>query len=116
MKNLYYFGTGLDSAGHYFWIARDDTLWRAELSLKDIPFDPESFTGEYMKWNLPNGHAIYKRIDEWTVFAISGSPHDRRQGCKSVFFIQEELTYSEMVDRVISSQICREIMDRIKTN
>lgn len=87
---LYYFGTNLNSAGHYFYEANGKTLLGLPgYGFKDIPFSPESVPlsrnkGDVERYVMTD----FARGKSYTIIAICGSPADTRQGCRSVFWIE----------------------------
>ncbi len=115
---MYYFGTDLSQAGHYFWGLKDDRLVSkyADSSIpqfKDIPFQPEELTNPENGYRLERGIIRWHRIGGYTICAIVGSCIDHRGGCKSVFFVKEELTNEEMIERMKSIPIVMKIINQM---
>ena len=79
---LNYFGTSLDSAGHFFWqLSGNNIIQDRRLGFHSLPFNPENLTGD-----MENGDIAIHRAFGYSICAICGSPKDKRQGCKSVFW------------------------------
>lgn len=87
---LYYFGTDLATAGHYFWELNGyGILGLRGYGFKNIPFNPESVPlsrdkGDVERYVMTD----FTRGISYTIMAICGSPVDTRQGCRSVFWIE----------------------------
>lgn len=102
---MYYFGTGLASAGHYFHRLEGNRIeFTRDVSFGDLPFNPEeTLVGySYMKpgshWKY--GEVFFQVVGGYSVLSIAGSCYDHRTGTKTVFFVKEEMTRSEMVTRL----------------
>ncbi len=108
---MHYFGTDLDSAGHYFWILDNNRMSKSDIWFSKIPFNPEELTNDEKGNSLPKGPIRFYNFEEYTVLAISGSCIDKRHGCKSVFWVQEKLTYEEMKKRIFDIPIAKKIID-----
>lgn len=112
---VYYFGTSLNEAGHYFWEVCGNTLRYMSLNLfKVLPFNPEEMP---KNCKFLAEHEYYQ-IGEYSILAYLGSPKDRRGGCKSVFFVKELISEEELTERImentIAVKIVTEINNRIK--
>ena len=105
---MYYFGTDLRQAGHFFWDLKGDKMTRANLSFEDIPFDP--YDGQK---NCDKGTANFERIDDYTVFTITGSCTDKRNGTVSTFFVKERITYNELKERILAIPIAQQIIEKM---
>lgn len=120
-----YFGTDLREAGHFVWMISKsgEGLGDRSLNFKDIPFDPEELVnpenGYYLKrgavrWYKFTGQNIVSIYGScYTVCAICGSCSDDRIGSKSVFWVKEDITYEEMKERILSTKICKEIIEKM---
>lgn len=103
-----YFGTYLHSAGHYFWDLIGEGMGKSKLYFKDIPFDP--YDGQRP---IQKGTASFKNIDGFSVYIIIGSCTDDRNGCVSTFFVKEELTASQLKERILSIPIAKKIIEQM---
>lgn len=81
-----YFGTDLQRPGHYRWQVNDKLImdWKKSLFFEDLDFDPE----KYPVTGMNKGDHLIFQTGKYTVYFISGSPVDKRSGCKSVFFVK----------------------------
>lgn len=108
-----YFGTNTNSAGHYFWLLKGESQSNSQLNFRDFPFNPENFT-KSDKWGWkPKGSVEFHVIDGYTIMAISGSPIDKRDGCKSVFFFKESLSKYELVSKIKSIPAAMKIINQM---
>jgi len=96
--HVIYFGTNLNTAGHYLWEISGDRMNESTLlKLGKLPFNPE---------NMPCGGTVMEGVVKyyykhgWSIVAISGSPRDRRPGSKSVFFVKENIDYLTFLTRL----------------
>lgn len=82
------------------------------LNFSMLPFSPEDVSK-----NLSNGEINWQHhkspLGEFTVCAIAGSCIDTRPGSKSVFIIPEILSFEEMKNRILSTPVCKEIIDKM---
>lgn len=109
MKKLNYFGTGLTSAGHYFWELEEERMNESKtISFKDIPFDPE-----HIITYKPLGTVEYSRFGEYMVCAIEGSCTDERPGSHSIFWTTEQITYDDFKEAILSIPSARKIIDQM---
>ena len=94
---MYYFGTNLTSAGHFYFKINGGfaSAWDLPES-KDylIPFNPY-----YIK-SKPKGTTDFFQIYGYTGIAISGSCTDTRGGTVSVFFVKENISKEEFMKRL----------------
>jgi hypothetical protein len=103
---MYYFGTNLGDAGHFFWILYDDIMeYMGHKQFSKIPFNPEELTNGFKR-----GEHRVMQIGDYTVWVIEGSPADKRPGSKSIFFVKEKLSNVEMIQRVASISIARKLI------
>lgn len=103
MNSLHYFGTDTRQCGHYFWNfdSTGQYMSSSDIYFEDIPFNPEHYPPKIDRYNsAPRGETKFDFVDGWTIFAISGSPIDGRGGCKSVFFINKELTEEQIIQKI----------------
>lgn len=108
-----YFGTNLDSAGHYFWELNDDKIRRSQLWFNDIPFNPEELP-KYEKGELgEKGDVKFYYSNGYSICAINGSCIDKRHGCKSVFFILENISNIELKEKIMSIPIAKKIIEQM---
>ncbi len=111
-KMLKYFGTNLDSAGHYIWELNYDQFGRSTLGIEKYPFYLESLpynNGNYS----PNGTVEFSRCFGFTICAIAGSCIDTRRGCRSVFFVQAVISDEEMKKMIFETPIAKKIIDKM---
>lgn len=123
---LYYFGTNLDSAGHYFWKLDGWFLGISSLSFpnntpdgislseyKEWPFNPE----EIVK-SRRNGDVEFYCVNGYSIIAICGSCKDSRLGSKSVFFVNEiikkEILIALIKNTPIADQIIKQMSFEVK--
>jgi hypothetical protein len=113
MNKLNYFGTSLDSAGHYFWILEGERIQRSDLWFSKIPFNPEELP-KYEKGEPQiKGDVKFYHSNGYSICAIYGSCFDKRLGCRSVFFIYEVLTNNEMMQLILAIPIVKKIIDKM---
>lgn len=112
MQTANYFGTSLDSSGHYFWCLHDHIDGRTGQSFEKLPFDPETiaYTGEFAKNYPPVGWTKIFRVGGYAILYIEGSPYDKRTNSKSVFFFHEDLTDVQLVRKVLSIPAAQKII------
>ncbi len=103
-----YFGTDLRTAGHYFWLLQGEGMGKSDIYFKDIPFDP--YDGQKP---LAKGTATFKNVDDFSVFIISGSCTDGRNGTVSTFFVKEKLTELELKEKILSIPIAKIIIEQM---
>lgn len=103
-----YFGTDLEQAGHYLWELHGDRLEYIGLRIDFLPFHPEQITR-----NMNKGDVAYYTGGGFTAIAITGSCADDRAGCKSVFILNEKLSFDEMKSRIIQQPVAKEIIDKM---
>lgn len=106
---LYYFGTSLDCAGHYFWIAKGEILNTTKIYFKDLPFDPESMFDPYTSKGIVN----YYEVENYKICSIAGSCYDKRNGTKSVFFTQEDIELKDFEDIIMSIPILNKMIKQM---
>ncbi len=117
--SLYYFGTALDVAGHYFFKLENDRMNNKGLSfpkggglsilrVKEWPFEPE----EYPK-SRHNGDAEFYQISGYSIYAICGSCVDRRPGCKSVFFTEGYIDKEDLKTIILSRPNAKAIIEKM---
>jgi hypothetical protein len=123
MSKLFYFGTDLYQAGHYFFKFEGDGKRDLGLTFpkgvgislerhKEWPFDPERFTESK---GLKIGEATYGRIGtEYTICGFNGSCADSRPGSKSVFFVEGLVEFKDMQGLIESFPAAKEIIDAMK--
>ena len=101
-----YFGTNLTEHGHYIFELTEDSMIRQGIQFNYLPFHPEELTN-----NLPKGEVVFYQGGGFTVIGISGSCKDTRPGTKSIFWLEEILTFDEMRIRVLGNPIAKKIID-----
>ena len=100
-----YFGTDLDTHGHYVFKLNESTMVKTWLKLDNLPFDPEGLTR-----NLHKGEVVYYNGGGYTVIGISGSCKDDRAGTKSIFWVREDLTFIDMYDLIHGNPMAIKIL------
>jgi hypothetical protein len=105
---MYYFGTDLEQAGHYFWDLEGDKMVKSKLYFKDIPFDP--YDGQKP---LRKGTVTRKNIEGFTAFIISGSCTDGRNGTVSTFFVNKNITYLKLQEMIVAIPIAKKIIEQM---
>ena len=110
-----YFGTSLDSAGHFFWTLHDDHMAYEGLDFKSVPFNPEEMPRQEkdQKYSYRRGYVAFYNENGYSIIAIEGSCKDKRGGSKSVFFVKEDLTQAEMKEKILSIPIAKKIIDKM---
>ena len=103
-----YFGTNTREAGHYYWDLSKG-MARVGLRAGDLPFNPEGLFSSYAQ----KGTTCYAQCGSYTIFGICGSPIDKRNGCKSVFFVEGTLTREEMVESIKKYPAAQEIISKM---
>ncbi len=113
IKEIKYFGTDLDQAGHFFWTI--DKEYKRSIyggvtkTFNALPFNPEGFFH-----SAPNGTVLYAYIQEFSICAIQGSCYDKRPGCKSVFYVEEPMfNLKEWKDVIESFPPAKAIIDKM---
>lgn len=91
--NLHYFGTDLTSAGHFFFDIYTESFGRSRIRFEKLPFNPEAlpYRITHEKGERKDYHAF-----GFTILAISGSIIDNRPGCKSIFFVEQEISFEQL--------------------
>src|SRR5258708_35808522 len=110
-----YFGTSLNSAGHYFWELDGDWMGSSSLDFKSVPFNPEEMPRKEkdQKYYYPLGHVAFYNENGYSIIAIEGSCSDKRRASKSEFFVKEDLTQDEMKEKILSIPIAKKIIDKM---
>ena len=110
MKTLYYFGTALDEHGHYFWLFDERGVMRkADIYFRDLPFNPEELTTQLSR----RGLFRYYNHKGYSILAIKGSCYDTRQGCKTVFWVKEDLEELELIERIKNETMAVVIINQL---
>lgn len=113
---IQYFGTDTKQCGHYFWDFSDngERMRTSDLYFENIPFNPEDYPPKISRYeSSPKGTTHYDVVEGWTIFAISGSPFDKRGGCKCVFFINEPLIMSEIIEKIKSIPAAMGLIEKL---
>lgn len=108
-----YYGTDLNQAGHYLWALKDNDIQRSRLNFNDLPFNPECLPYSEAKIYLPNGFVKHYNFAGFSICAIQGSCSDKRTGSKSIFFVEQNYTPSEMKDKILSITIAKRIIQQM---
>lgn len=112
---MYYFGTNLRSAGHYFWELYGDEMRSLRMAFDKIPFNPEELlTTSKGEPRRDKGESLWlDTIKGYSILAIEGSCSDGRLGTCSVFFIQKEISYTEFVSILQNTAIAQKILKQM---
>lgn len=110
INKIFYYGTNLDSAGHFFWEIEGNYFHKSSIWFKDIPFDPENLVN-----GLNFGIVKYFRFDkEYAICAISGSCSDERGGTKSIFWVKNDFTkLGELKDIILNIPVAKKIIEKM---
>ena len=108
MNELNYFGTDLQSSGHYFWILFRNTIQRDHRThFHEIPFNPEALTN-----GMKKGVVRYYQAFGYNICTIPGSCSDDRGGTKSIFWTTENVEdWKELIESI---PIAKQIIDQMK--
>ncbi|GAG36427.1 unnamed protein product [marine sediment metagenome] len=104
-----YFGTNLDTHGHYFWELDGIMMRKVKTSFKDIPFDPEELTNDCKK----KGDTVFCVVEGYSILAINGSCKDTRPGTKSVFWVNQVITKEELLQRIANIPVARKMIQQM---
>lgn len=110
-----YYGTLLDQAGHGFHILNNG-FNRSTTRLEYLPFNPEGLPFLSRGRNYANGTVRFYNAFGFTICAIAGSPYDKRNGSKSIFFIQEDLTREVFEQKLKSNETVKKIIAKMPFN
>ena len=77
---VYYFGTDLNTHGHYTWDLSGESMKKAGL-MPQVPFNPYEINKSGVKGSV----VFCKDFAGFTIIAIEGSCVDSRNGTKSIF-------------------------------
>lgn len=121
---MYYFGTDLKQGGHYFFQLSGDIMLHMGLSFPERnmpgiplfrhtewPFDPQKFPRYEKGETAMRGEVRFYHEAGYTIFAVCGSPVDKRPGCQSVFFLKGEYSFAQMAEKIYAIPIAVKIMD-----
>ena len=104
-----YFGTDLQSHGHYFWKLGNDRMAKSVIWFDDLPFNPEQLPG----YEPRKGSIVFFNHAGYTILGISGSCVDQRLGTQSVFWIEGKLTFDGMKELILSIPIAEKIIKQM---
>jgi len=110
---IYYYGTSLENAGHYLWEIEGDGIYNSRVKCGDLPFNPEGLPYRKRRENFSNGHVQVHKFCGFTICAIEGSCRDTRPASKSIFFIEGDLSDSEMKDKILSIPMAKKIIEKM---
>jgi hypothetical protein len=108
---IHYFGTNLGDYGHYFWHLEGDSIYNRDLNFKDFPFNPEEMPRRSKGETIRKGEVRFYHEEGYSICAIEGSCKDQRWGTKSVFFVREDLSIEQLVEKILSVPIAKKIID-----
>lgn len=114
MNKIYYYGTNLSQAGHYYWELEKDNLKYLGLRMEKpkffSPYDyPEYEHGEKMR----KGKSQFLHLNGHSILAIEGSCSDNRFGTRSVFFIEGIMEKDKFIELLKSHKIFNEMVDQM---
>lgn len=104
--DIEYYGTDTKYSGHYFF---NECGRSTKRRFSDLPFNPETVTDNKSE----NGTVVFTYTFGYTILAINGSCIDKRGGCKSVFFVRRNLTYSEMRSFIMDIDFYKSIIEKM---
>lgn len=110
---IYYFGTELTTAGHYFWELDGDGIYRGRIRFENIPFNPEGMPVPKPGEGLKNGTVKFYHLAHYSICAIQGSPKDTRPGSKSIFFWPVFLREDQMIKTIQDTPIAMKIIKQM---
>jgi len=110
---LFYFGTDLDSAGHYFFELGQNVMHKNHKSFGDFPFNPERLPHRIDFEGLSNGTVKFYSFAGYVICAIEGSCKDKRPGSKSIFFTNSEITFIQLKNLLLNTTISKKIIDQM---
>jgi len=110
--HLYYYGTSLDSHGHYFHDVYQNSILRTyTIDFKNVPFNPESL--RFLPFGSKNGDTQYSQYIGWSIFAIEGSCTDKRPKSRSIFFIAGNMDEQQLKDYILSFPIVVKMINQM---
>jgi len=110
---LNYFGTTLDSAGHYFFELEGSSIYRSRISFNECPFNPESLPYKKKGEVFKKGASRFCQFAGFSIYAIEGSCADTRGATKSIFFIEDEVSKDDLKSLILSTPIAKKIIDKM---
>ena len=113
MTDLEYYGTTLDSAGHYFFNLVRGDFGRSIRRLGQVPFNPEGLPYVGVGLEPANGTVRFYNMAGFTICAIGGSPADHRTGSKSIFFVEEDMTREAFEERLKKDGLVMKIINKM---
>jgi hypothetical protein len=110
---IYYFGTELSNAGHYFWELDRNDIYRGRHRFEDLPFNPEALPVKKKGESYLNGTVGFYHLGHYSICAIEGSPKDTRPRSKSVFFWDVFLDQQKMIQAIKETPIAMRIINQM---
>lgn len=111
-----YFGTSMTAPGHYFWIVNPESLTHSNRRFEALPFNAEQLPWRDGKYLEQRGQYTIHNFAGFTIVAFSGSPIDKRGGCKSVFFVEGNLSNEEIMKLLNETPMAMRIIKGIHTS
>ena len=105
---LKYFGTDLQTHGHYVFELKDESMTMLGLNFSGLPFHPEELTR-----GLEKGSVVYYQGGGFTALGIAGSCIDKRNGTKSIFWTEGNFTRNQMYGIVSHTPIASKIINQM---
>lgn len=104
-----YFGTDINSKGHYLWEIWGNNIHQSRRQLYALPFNPEGLPYKLSQ----NGYAAFYQFAGFSIMAIAGSCSDNRPGSKSVFFIEKIITNPDLTNLIINTGYSAKIIQKM---
>jgi hypothetical protein len=108
-----YYGTDLNTAGHYFWELGGNDIRRSRANYQDFPFNPEGLPYIKIGHLVENGIAKFYQFAGFSIYAIEGSCADKRAGSKSIFFVEQGLDKEQMKALILATPIASRIIEKM---
>lgn len=112
LVTMYYYGTDLREAGHYFWHITERGLERHSEAFRQLlnhsfPFDVYKHAKEQ------KGTTLYRYENGYSIVSITGSCSDQRGGTVSVFFKQGEFSMKEMLEEMRTYEVVKKMIAKM---
>lgn len=109
---VHYYGTFLDSGGHFQYILNYQSIVKDNDPMHyPYPFDPEHL---YVNKLLKVGDKTYHHVNGYSILRVEGSPYDKRPGSVSVFFVMGKVLPYTLTDYLIHNTMYPQIYNAIR--